>query len=87
MAKNTDKRTDVWSRDFIVWKIDSGLDCEIKGSEPIMSNFLKVFMDKKLIQLFFGNILGSTLKSCIDKGKQKSKKFWKVFFMGEKPVF
>ena len=23
----------------------------------------------------------------MDKGKQKSKKFWKVFFMGEKPVF
>ena len=21
------------------------------------------------------------------KGKEKSKKFWKVFFMGEKPVF
>ena len=42
----TDKRTDVWSRDFIIWKINSGLwsqwsglDCEIKGSGPIMSNF------------------------------------------------
>ena len=56
-SKYTDKRTDVWSRDFITWKIDSGLDCEIKGSEPIMSNFwvpiFKVFMDKKLIQIFF----------------------------------
>ena len=42
----TDKRTDDWSRDFIIWKINSGLwsqwsglDCEIKGSGLIMSNF------------------------------------------------
>ena len=53
----TDKRTDVRSRDFMIWKINyglwSGLDCEIKGFGPIMSNFwgqfFKVFMDKKLI--------------------------------------
>ena len=38
-ALTTDKRTDVWFRDFIIWKINSGLDCEIKGSGPIMSNF------------------------------------------------
>ena len=39
---NTDKRTDLWSRDFIIWKINSGLwsglDCEIIGS-GLMSNF------------------------------------------------
>ena len=25
MLHNTDKRTDVWSQDFIIWKINSGL--------------------------------------------------------------
>ena len=56
----TDKRTDVWSWDFIIWKTNyglwSGLDCEIKGVGLIMSNFwgqfFKVFMDKKLIYNF-----------------------------------
>ena len=40
---STDTRTDIWSRDFIIWKINSGLwsglNCEIKGSGPIMSKF------------------------------------------------
>ncbi len=47
----------------------SGLDCEMRGSGPIMSNFkgtfFKVCMDKKLICIFFENILGSVMKSCI----------------------
>ena len=43
-----DRRTYVWSWDFMIWKnqfwavgcgLWSGLDCEIKGSEQIMSNF------------------------------------------------
>ena len=33
------------------------------------------------------NIIASALKSCIEKGKQKSRKIWEVYFMGEKPVF
>ena len=59
----TDKRTDVWSRDFIIWKINSGLWAVVsaelwnKGFGPIMSNFwgqfFKVFMDKKLCNLKF----------------------------------
>ena len=47
----TDKRTDVWSQDFIIWKINSGLwavawaglDCGKNGSWPIMSNFWGLF--------------------------------------------
>ena len=36
-------------------------------------------MDEKLIQIFFENIVGSAL----NKGKEKSKKFWEAFFTGE----
>ena len=41
----TDKRTDVWSQDFLIWKINFGLWAVAwagqweKGSGPIMSNF------------------------------------------------
>ena len=44
-VKITDKRTDVWSRDFIIWKINSGLWAVVwaglwkKRGWPIMSNF------------------------------------------------
>jgi hypothetical protein len=43
--RDTDKRTDVWSRDFIIWKINFGLWAMAwagqweKGSGPVMSNF------------------------------------------------
>ena len=42
---STDKRTDVWSQDFMIWRIDFGLWAVAwaghweKGSGPIMSNF------------------------------------------------
>ena len=49
-SKSTDKRTDVWSQDFIKWKIDyglwavwSGLDCKIKGSGWLWATFGPVF--------------------------------------------
>ena len=73
---STDKRTDVWSRDFLKWKINSGQWAEgwaglwKKGVGPIMSNFrgpfFKVFMNKTLIQNLLKNILGFALKSCIE---------------------
>ena len=54
-----DKRTDVWSQDFIIWKINSWLWAVVwaglwkKGVGPIMSNFwgpfFKDFMDKQSI--------------------------------------
>ena len=47
----------------------SGLDCEIKGSGPIMSNFwgpfFHFFRVKKNFKIFFENIVASALKSCI----------------------
>ena len=63
----TDKRTDVWSRNFLIWKINFGLDCGKKGSGPILSIifgcFFQFFMGKKKIE----NIVASALKSCIEK--------------------
>jgi hypothetical protein len=47
----------------------SGLDCEIEGFGPIMSNFshfLKFLWTKNQFQKMFENILGSALKSCIE---------------------
>ena len=54
----TDKRTDVWSRDFIIWRINSGLwavglGCEIKGSGPIMSNVFGPFFHFFGVKIFF----------------------------------
>ena len=58
----TYKRTDVWSRDFIIWKINSGLWAEVwaglwkKGVEPIMCNFRGLFFHffgvKKMLDFF-----------------------------------
>ena len=61
---STDKRTDVWSRNFIIWKLNSGLwavvwaglDCEKKGVGLIMSNFWGLFFNfsgvKKNVEIF-----------------------------------
>jgi hypothetical protein len=52
----------------------SGLDCEIKGSGPIMSNFFgpffHFFVVKKNFNFFFENTIASALKSCIEKRKK-----------------
>ena len=70
MLSITDKRTNVWSRDFMICKINSGLwsglDCEIKGPGQIMSNFWGPFFH------FF--TIASALKSCIIAILQKLKK-------------
>ena len=50
----------------------SGLDCEIKGCGPIMSNF-HFFGAKILIFNFFENTVASALKSCIIRFIQKFK--------------
>ena len=72
----TYKRTDVWSRDFIVWKINFGLRAVVWAGlrnkrfladyEQFLRPVFLVFMDKKIILKFFENILGSALKSCIE---------------------
>ena len=41
----------------------------------------------KLILKLFENIVRSAVKSCIEKGKQKSRKIWEVRCTGQKTVF
>ena len=49
----------------------SGLDSEMKGSGPIMSNFFGLFFHffgvKNFFFNFFENTIASALKSCIEK--------------------
>ena len=56
-----------YGKSILGYGLWSGLDCEIKGFELIMSNYcgqsFKVFMNKKISLKFFENILGSALKS------------------------
>ena len=46
----TNKRTDVWSRDFVIWKVDSGQwsrrDCEIELWATFEAPFLKFLCTK-----------------------------------------
>ena len=64
----------------------SGLDCEIKGSGPIMSNFWGPFFHffgvKIFFKFFFENTIVSALKSCIINLKKKVEFFW-IFFAPE----
>ena len=94
----TDKRTDVWSLELIMGKINSGLwgvawaDCEIKGSGPIMSSFwgpfLKVFMDKKLNSRFFWKYFRvCTEKLHRIKMNTSQNNFGKYFLWGENQFF
>ena len=69
---STDNRTDVWSRDFMIWKINFELwavGCVIKVSGPIMSNFwgpfFHFFRVKNFFFNFFENTIASALKSYI----------------------
>ena len=69
----TDKRTDAWSWDFIIWKNNSGLWAvawaRLWEKRPIMSNFWGPFFHffgiKKNFENFFENTIASALKSCI----------------------
>ena len=71
VGHSTDKRTDVGSRDFMIWKINSGLWAVVwaglwkKGSGPIMSNFWGPFFQFSGSKFFFENTLASALKSCM----------------------
>ena len=64
-----DNTTGVWFRDFMIWKSNSGLwsglDCDIKGSGPIMSNFWGLSFHFFRVNFFFENTIASALKSCI----------------------
>ena len=68
-ADSTNKRTNVWSWDFLKWKIKSGLDCEKKGLGRLWATFdggfFSCFGDQKNLQNFLENTTESALKSCI----------------------
>ena len=71
--QDTDKRTDVWSRNFLIWKINFGLWAVAwaglweKGvwadSEQLFWVVFSIFHGQKKIE----NIVVSALKSCIEK--------------------
>ena len=74
----------------MVW---AGLDYEIKGSRPIISNFwgpfFSLFRGKKIFYNLFENTVVSAMKSCIIPFYnsfffQKSSKFWKQQIMSYK---
>ena len=80
---STDKRTDVWSKRFHNMKNQfcavgrwSGLDCEIKGSGPIMSNFWGPFFH------FFGVKIKK--KKNFENFFLSPKKWKNQFFLGLK---
>ena len=74
-GKTTDKRTDVWSRDFIIWEINFGLWADAwaglweKGvwadSEQLFWVFFSIFHGQKIKKIYSLYIVASTLKSCI----------------------
>jgi hypothetical protein len=73
----------------VLW---SGLDCEIKGFGPIMSNFwgpfLKVFMDKKLMKFFFWKYIRvHTEKLHRIKVNKSQKNFGKNFLWRKNQLF
>ena len=73
MLQSTDKRTDVWSRNFLIWKINFALWAVAwaglweKGvwadSEQLFWVVFSIFHGQKKNE----NIVASALKSCIEK--------------------
>ena len=71
----TDKRTDVWSRNFMIWKIDFGLWAVAwagpweKGvwadSEQLFWVVFSIFHGQKIKKYIFYYLVASALKSCI----------------------
>ena len=79
-TETTDKRTDVWSRDFMIWKINLGfgLDCGIKATfEARFSNSLG---SKKIYKFFWKH---HSVR--IEKLHKKTGK--KPYFGGQKNLF
>ena len=94
---HTDKGTDVWSRDFIIWKINSELWAVVWAGlwnkrvwadyEQLLRPVLLSFYGQQINLKFFWKYFRVRTEKLQKKGKQKSKKVWKVFFMGKEPVF
>ena len=74
---STDKRTDVWSRNFLIWEINFGLWAVAwagpweKGvwadSEQLFWVVFSIFHGQKKNEKKIENIVASALKSCIEK--------------------
>ena len=68
----TNKRTDVWSRDFMIWKINFGLWAVAWAglwNKRVWADYeqlLRPVFSLFRVQIFFENISGSTIKSCIE---------------------
>ena len=77
--QSTDKRADVWSRDFMIWKINFGLWAVAWAGlwnkrvwadyEQLLRPVFFSFSGPKKIWIFFciENTIASALKSCIEK--------------------
>ena len=77
MVLTTDKRTDVWSQDFMIWRINIGLWAVAWAGEwekrvwvdyeQLLRHVFSLFQGQKNILKFFENTIASALKSCIEK--------------------
>ena len=64
--RSTDKWTDVWSRDFIIWKINSGQwDVVWADYERLLRPVFSLFRGQKFFLNFFENNIASAMKSYI----------------------
>ena len=97
-VKITDMRTDVWSQVFIKWKFNSGLWAVVWDGlwnkrvwayydQLLRPVFLSFYGQKINLKFFWNYFRIRTEKLDRRKVNETQRKFWKVFFMGEKPVF
>ena len=73
--RTTDKRTDVWSRDFILWKINSGQWAVVWAGlwnkrvwadyKQLLRPVFSLFRGQKNFKIFFENTIATALKSYI----------------------
>ena len=92
---STDKRTDVWSRDFIIWKINSGLWAVVwdglwnkrvwANYEQLLRPVFQSFYGQKTNLIFFWKYIRVRTEKL--HRIKVDKNIWKVSFMGEKQVF
>ena len=94
---STDKRIDVWSWDFIIWKIDyglwSGLDCENKQGlgrlwETFETFFLRYYRQKFNLKSFkkYSRVRIKKLYR-IKVNKSQKKKIRNIFYGGKTSFF
>ena len=85
-----DKRTDVWSRDFIIWKINSGLWAVVWAGlwnkrvwadyDQLLRPVFSLFLSQKFFFNSFEYTIASALKNCIIQKNFDPEKVKKPFF-------